>query len=332
MNQPTLSTETTPRACHERLLVLDHHPWYEAPPRYEDRVRGLLGGWYPHVLGHTELAGLTAETLAPVIRPGDVVVAPLMSGALLLPVLRRLCDEAGAHLLLLPMSKHPFVTLSADPPEALQAACTDYARSSAGLSDLPAVLRRLTGRSTRVIFADSNSATGRDALLFRELCTDWLGRAPDYAFAVLVNEIGVDEDTAPGWRSGRKALRPDRSGIVLSGSTTRYLSHLRFLTRTWEEQVDTARAVRAAHPELTAYWDTISEQLRYIHGHRASTLAIHRERLHVRTAQDEDEATTAAVHAALTGLDAAAPLRPRDPGERGPLLRHWTTALAGDVV
>lgn len=314
-----------------RLLVLDHEPWYDAPGDYSELARQALQQFAPHILGPAELRRLTTELTDETLQPGDVVVAPLMSGALLLPTLADRCAEMELPLLLLPMSKHPFVTLSADDPTDLMTYCGAYARSSEALPSLPGLLGRLVGEGrNRVVFIDSNTATGRDALLFRELCRQWIGDALDFCFSVLVNEVGDDDSTAPGWRHGAKAMAPDTYAVRLRRRNTRYLSHLRFLSQGWEAQTQVARSVRGTFPALTTYWDTVPDNLAHIHGHRTSTLPIHTERLHVRFSPDEDGEVGRAVGVAVHDLDEAAPLLLTGPatGRRDDAISSWL-AIAG---
>jgi hypothetical protein len=318
-----------------RLLVLDNEPWYHAPAGYADEVRKRLRPWYPEIVDAAQLGRLTAALADAVLQPGDVVVAPLMSGALLLPTLDERCRRLGIPLLLLPMSKHPFVTLSADDHGDLMRTCRCYADASGKLRLLPVLLQRLVHGGSRIVFFDSNSATGRDALLFRELCAQWLGRPPCFCFAVLVNEIGDTAATAPGWRSGPKALRPDACALQLRGTNTKYLSHVRFLCRAWEAQVLVARQVRAAFPDLTAYWDTVPSGLCHIHPNRDPAVPIYRERLHVRFGPDDDDDLRGAVSSAVAELDVRFPLRLDPPRHsiRAQLIGRWAggvTAREGD--
>jgi len=123
-------TEHVQDQLHGPLLVTDSHPWYRAPAQYDRAVERAFSGLGFHVMGADELAERCDLLVRQVLRKGDLVVLPLMSGALFTGTVRRRADPLGVPVLCLPLSRHPFVTLSADPPETLLAACASYARSS----------------------------------------------------------------------------------------------------------------------------------------------------------------------------------------------------------
>jgi hypothetical protein len=301
-----LVPETT---LDERVIVLDHEPWYDAPEDYQVLAGQALQPFTPHVIGPGELTRLTQELAADILAPGDIVVAPLMRGALLMPGLAECCAQLDLPVLPLPLSRIPFVTLSADDPADLMAYCEGYAPSSDALIVLPDLLRQLVREGRRrVVLMDTDSATGREAALFRALCRRWTAGALGFRFAVLINEIGDDEHSPSSRRSGAHAIRPDAWILRLRRSSTRYLSHLRFQSQARETQMGIARTVRAAFPTLTRYWDTTPE-LTHVHGYPASTRSTHSERLHLRIGSQEDGAARRALSAAVRDLDRRAPLR-----------------------
>ncbi|MFI8933308.1 hypothetical protein ACIG3E_37285 [Streptomyces sp. NPDC053474] len=318
---------------HEPLLVIDSHPWYDTPRAYDAAVGAAFGALGFRVLGVEEIAANCDRLVKAVLRSGDLVVLPLMSGALLAETVRRRAEALGAMVLALPLSRHPFVTLSADDQETLADSCAAYARSSSlWVRDFGKLLRRARHRVERVVFLDSNSATGKDFVLFGERARRCLGASVPLHFSVLISETAEDDAYGPGHRGGRKLRQPDSAALRLVGSNTKFLSHLRFLQRDMTDQIALVDGLRAALPDLTAYWDTVPADLQSIHDYRASTHVIHTKRLHIRfAADDEERATTLShhigeldrAHRLTTGSDAMA--------RRAALLTTWHRTL-GDLA
>ncbi|MFF4806029.1 hypothetical protein ACFY1U_47920 [Streptomyces sp. NPDC001351] len=311
------------------LLVIDSHPWYSEPEQYDRTVRSVFEDLGFQVMGAEELAERAARLADAVLRPGDLVVLPLMSGALFSGPLKERADRLGVPVVCLPLSRHPFVTLSADPAETLLHSCTEYARSSARLvGELPGLLRRSRERVARIVFFDSNSATGKDFVLFGERVRPHLRDNVDLHFSVLISETAEDEAHGPGHRGGRKLHRPDSAALRLIGSNTRFLSHLRFLRHGIAEQVRITDRLRGALPDLTAYWETVPAELRSIHNYGESTQLIHKKRLHIRfAAADEERAHT--LTAGVRRLDGEYPLGtgPEVLARRRALMSSWPDTL-----
>jgi hypothetical protein len=292
----------------EGLLVLDHEPWYDAPEDYQVLAGQALQPFARHVIGPADLARLAQELAAGILAPGDIVVAPLMRGALLMPGLAERCAQLNIPVLPLPLSRIPFATLSADDPADLLAYCEGYAHSSEALIVLPDLLRQLVREGRRrVVLMDTDSATGREAAVFRALCRKWTAGALGFRFAVLINEIGDEEPNRSSRRSGADAIPPDAWALRLRRSSTRYLSHLRFQSQARETQASIARTVRAAFPTLTTYWDTTPE-LAHTHSHHAPTRPTRAERVHLRVGSEEHGEVGRSVSAAVRDLDRRAPL------------------------
>lgn len=302
-DEPGSATE--PACVAGTLLFDDRFPWYRWSQEEGRDVSDHMGTEFNWIVGRRwaeERARRLAEAL---VDEKCVVILPLMSGALLWDAVSRVCDERDVPALLIPLSKHPFVTLSADDPQMLEASCSRYQSSSARLEILPEWFRRhwANGRK-RVVMLDANTAAGRDAGLLRSLIERWIGRPVEFVFGTLINETTESLDMAPGWRSGAKFAKPDLYALRLVGSNTKYLSHLRFLTWQQEAAVTTVRRVRARYPRLTAFWDEmVPVDLRYIHGHHESVLDIHKERLHVRFGPDDGPAFQEFVRAGLAAID-----------------------------
>src|SRR5205823_5808365 len=99
----------------ERLLVLDHWPWYGSLQRFEAIAAEMLTP-YPRTLGRDETMALAADLVDRAVPPGGVVLVPLLSTALLMPALHAHAKRHGGLIVPLPMSRHPFVSFPFDPP------------------------------------------------------------------------------------------------------------------------------------------------------------------------------------------------------------------------
>lgn len=268
------------------LLVVDTSPWYTVPPNYAAVARDLFAPLGYNVLDATTLVDAVSPWLQAEIDSGDLIMLPLMSGALLRDAVDKVAAERHAEVLIVPSSKHPFVTLSADSDSELMESLRHYERTALGLDD---TLRRLalSSKIRRVVFLDTNTARGKDALLLRRYLGQFFDRDVAFSFVVAINETTEQLAMAPGWRSGLKDSSPDVWGVRSIGHTTRYLSHMRFLADREDVQVARARHVLGRYPGIRHFWDTLSPELAAIHGHRESHLRIHREHTHVRLAVED---------------------------------------------
>jgi hypothetical protein len=273
-------TESIRETIKQRLLVVDALPWYSVADDYDSQADRAFRALGLRTMGSAEVRARCAELARVVLRPRDLVVLPLMSGALLLEPVTRRAREIGATVVTLPLSRHPFVTLSADAPKTLS--------SAAMAADFTRLLKKTLPRFSRIVFLDSNSATGKDFVLFRERLALALGDTIPMHFSVLISEMAENPAFGPGHRGGPKLKQPDSAAVGLVGSNTRFLSHLRFLRMGLDAQIEVADRIRSALPDLTAYWETVPAPLRSIHNYEQSNLMIHRKRLHVRHAADDD--------------------------------------------
>ena len=323
-----------PPTMTRALLIDDSWPWYDAPADYAESVARIFGRHGFDVLSRDDVETHTLRLCRRFMRAGDLVVLPLMGSALMLPAARAVADEIGARVVAVPLSRHPFVTLSAGTADELDRACATYAESSRQFVDTFWTDLKASGeRHRRVVYFDTNSATGKDFLLFDQLLRRWAGFDGPTAFVVLVNETAEDFDHGPGHRGGKKVLSPQDYAIRLIGTNTRYVSHFRFLRMDADQQRAQVRELRARHPDMTAFWEVTPADLGAIHGYRTSQQLIHRERLHIRyNAHDVDNADE--LRHALAELDATAPLRltPTVAALRRDLLTYHRAPVLADRV
>lgn len=294
--------QNLPACIDGPLLFDDRYPWYHQAPAGDPSADGTVAAAFRWAVGQEWAAAQARELARTLVDAGSVVLVPLMSGALLWDAVLPVCEERGAAAALVPMSKHPFVTLSADDPGSLAATCALYEWSSSRLSILPEWFKAnwQAGRR-KVVMLDANTAAGRDAELLRFLVQRWVGGTPEFSFGVLVNETTESPEMTSGWRSGRKSLQPDAFAVRLVGDNTKYLSHITFLLQPEDIQLSAVRRIRAAHPRLTAFWDEmIPDDLRHIHGYQQSQLFIHRERLHARFGPGDTQDWQDAIRSALS--------------------------------
>jgi hypothetical protein len=310
----------------DALLVVDSDPWYDSPLGYPELAAEVFGGPGLRIVGPGEMQRMAVELIERRLRPRDLILMPLMSGAMFLPGVSELAQRYDVPVMLLPLSRHPFVTLSRDTPTELHETCALYAESSAELTrSFGSTVSAMSRSFDRIVYLDTNSATGRDMQLFTLRMRQWLGYEPEIQFLVAINETGEDPSVGPGWRGGPRARLVDDAYLRLVNSNTKYLSHLRFLARSTEEQVEVARTARGAFPDLTSYWDTIPDEMAHVHNYRGSDLLIHKERTHVRMARD-DEGRQDLLTAAIRELDRRAKplLSAERMATRQDLLRQWT--------
>lgn len=227
-----MTTLLTGETLEQPLLLSDAHPWYEVPTGYDGLVESCFAPLGLRTMGAAETHWYASELVRRVLEPGDLVVIPLMCGALLEGAAREHAGVIGAEVVSAPLSRHPFVSLSADAPDQLVESCKRFAESTSMWEErFFTLLQRSGNRVRRIVYLDSNSATGRDFVLFRELVRYRVGREMPMHFSVLVSETAHDEERGPGHRGGPKAKVPDSAAVRLIGSNTKFLSHLRFLRR-----------------------------------------------------------------------------------------------------
>jgi hypothetical protein len=272
------------------LLLVDRAPWYDDEPDLEHRLRAELGELYGCIFGLRDVQRYAQDLIERAIPPGSLVLVPLMAGAMFYEVLRPYAERHGCAIVPLPMSRHPYVTLSADPSDVLAATLVRYCASAATvLESLPALLAGAVRRGVPVVYLDVNSTTGRDALLVEELLRSWSTPSAGLSFAVLIDESSEDNAVATGWRSAAKVRIADHRAVRLVGRNTKYLSHLAFLQRPREAQFAHGEACRARFPNLLAFWDRVPPALQSIHAYGTSSEEIVRRRLHLRYSRDESE-------------------------------------------
>ncbi|UXA15839.1 hypothetical protein KXD97_32375 (plasmid) [Mycobacterium sp. SMC-8] len=207
-----------------------------------------------------------------------------MSGALLLSALQRVRTVISVEVVVAPVSKHPFVTLSADTDAELRDACQRYERLSK--SFMTTKLGPFgTRQSRRMVLLDSSSAAGSDAQLFFDRVSSWGWSAGERIFVSLIEAVGEEDDYAPGPSREAKTLRPDAAALTAVGFDVIYTSHLRFLARSIEQQDACAGALRAEFPELTGYWDQDAGDRADVANRLARTRAKSTHRTHARTAR-----------------------------------------------
>lgn len=266
------------------VVVDDAWPWYHSPSSRGDSLRHSFESLGCRYLDAGELGDLVARMLQRTLRGGDLVFVPLMSGALVLPALRRVRRDVEIDIVLVPMSKHPFVSLSADSEADLENSCGKYQDLST--SFMKAKLGAFRGsKLRRFVLLDSSTAAGSDARLFFDRISSWGCAASSEQFMTVVDAVGDSDGVAPGPGAEAKLLRPDAATIVAVGFDVIYTSHLRFLSRPIPEQVACATATRSKFPGLTSYWDDDRGDSADIARRLAQTRANSVYRTHARTSR-----------------------------------------------
>lgn len=315
------------------VLLCDALPWYHFDTADLAPLWSSVGQPYRNFLDPEGVDRATAFVLA-ALRPGDVVLLPSMGAVLMRDAMEEWAKSNAGDVFPLPSSRHPYVTLSLDPPDLLNETCRDYATSAPALmAELPGLLRRWISERRRVVFIDVNSATGRDAVLVDRWLQDMAGQPVDFVFMVLIEELSTG--SAVGGHRGIRVRLPDVSAVRLTTGSTRYLSHLAFLSRYGEEErFQIARRVRDEHPILH-FWNTRPAPLRAIHGYEESPLRIHKERLHLRVSSAEEamEGDAGTVWRHIEDWTRAVNLRPRSRTDRLRYFAHLpaTRAAAAPV-
>jgi hypothetical protein len=309
------------------VLLCDATPWYHFDTAGLPMLWRSVGQPYRTFLDPEGVDRATAFLVA-ALHAGDVVLLPSMGAVLMRDAMEQWASGNGGEVFPLPSSRHPYVTLSLDPPDLLNETCRDYATSAPALmAELPEMLRRCISEGRRVVFIDVNSATGRDAVLVDRWLQEIAGQPVDFAFMVLIEELSTA--TAVGGYRGTRIRLPDVSAVRLTSGSTRYLSHLAFLSRYGEEErFQIAKRVRDEHPILH-FWNTRPAPLRAIHGYEDSPLRIHKERLHLRVSSAEEalEGDAGTVWRHIEDWTSTVNLRPRSRTDR---LRYFTHHRATD--
>jgi hypothetical protein len=262
--------------------MLDAFPWYTPTVEALAYARAEFGALGYRVITPEEVRERLRELIRSVLSADTALVLPLMSGGLVYDVAKEETERASADLVLLPLSKHPFVTLTADAAAQFAASMARYERMNRAWVPLGG---DATAQRSNIVLLDTNTARGADAFVFRERSD--LSHEQRFAFISMINEEKFDAPGyAPGWRSGPKYAAPSHY-MLKTDTSTRYLSHLRYLTLPLEGQIGIARRVRSRYPHLTQFWDTTPADLRYVHNHESSNNVIHKERTHARFAEGD---------------------------------------------
>lgn len=266
------------------VVIDDAWPWYESSPARDESLRAQCEDLGCRYLNGVEVANLVDDLLRRTLHEGDVVAVPLMSGALVLKAVEQLREDMAIEVVATPLSKHPFVTLSADPVSDLRSTCLMYERLS--VSFMKAKVRALSAQQPRrMVLLDSSSATGSDACLFFDRVASWGWRTAEPVFVSLVEAVGAEDHYAPGPSREPKVRRPDAAALTSVAFDVIYTSHLRFLSKSLVQQSQCAEDLRAEFPRLTSYWDDDAGDTADVGRRLANTRAKSAHRTHVRTAR-----------------------------------------------
>lgn len=278
------------------LLIVDLDLWYEWDrdlTALRQRVEEAFGFYYRSILTAADVTQLFRRHLASEIVDGDVILLPLMAGALLHSEIASLVADTGGVLVPLPSSRHPNVSLPWDGRETLfetMSAYQEYVHHYDASWETLAGYGASLNRPLRVVFVDILSATGKDAQLAYRM---WQRAVPDgqleFRFLTLVLEVSDDPQCSPGWRAGKRVRWPDGWAIQLVNHNTKLLSHLITLLQPQEERVVTTKDLLARYPHLLQMWDSLPDGLKEIHGYHRSEQEIHRNRTHLRFSKAEVE-------------------------------------------
>lgn len=230
------------------------------------RLNDGVGDFFDHVLPPEEVGRLTRELGRRRLRPGDVCVVPFMSAACVFEALLE-CEPLGVLLLPMPLSRHPFWTLM--PP------CAGSDEVLAGYEETAdafmAILERVVRSPAvrRLVFCDSNSATGKDYVMVRDLVAELSGGRVECTFIVLCNETTEDSlEVGPGYRGGPKLACPVDWGLRVMGSNVKYASHLYTLFKySADELEEIADGFMGRHPHLFSFWNDARVRKYSSHGY-----------------------------------------------------------------
>ncbi|HYK23004.1 MAG TPA: hypothetical protein VEV42_19830 [Pyrinomonadaceae bacterium] len=264
----THSESEVGRAISTRLLFDDTWPLHSGNGRssFARETNDLIGGFFDVIMTPAEVREMTRVLAQRALRPGDFVLVPFMSAACIYETLVNLALP-GVLVLPLPLSRHPFISLM--PP------CPGGAEVLEGYEALSAefmnILRLIVDSDvfSRMVFFDSNSATGRDFAMLRRVVEEMSGGRIASEFLLLCNETTADSlEIGPGHRGGKKTACPDQWALRVKGSNVKYLSHLYLLLRfSAEELEDMAAEMIDEHPNLFALWNDERLRKHSVHGY-----------------------------------------------------------------
>ena len=256
------------RAISTRLLFDDTWPLHSGNGKssFAGEINDLIGDFFDVVVTPAKVRQMTRALAQRALRPGDFVLVPFMSAACIYETLVKLALP-GVLVLPLPLSRHPFISLM--PP------CRGGAEVLKGYELLSAefmnILRLIVDSDvfSRMVFFDSNSATGRDFAMLQRVVEEMSGGRIASEFLLLCNETTADSlEIGPGHRGGKKTACPDQWALRVRGSNVKYLSHLYLLLRfSAEELEDMAAEMIDEHPNLFALWNDERLRKHSVHGY-----------------------------------------------------------------
>lgn len=292
------------------MVIDDAWPWYESSTARGKALRQRCQTLGCRYLDEADVVDLAVRMLRRTLRADDVVVVPLMSGALVFRALELVRKELAIQVVIAPLSKHPFVTLSADSELDLRATCREYEQLS--ILFMTTKLRTfLSQQPRRLVLLDSSSAAGSDARLFFDRVASWGWGSVETVFAVLVEAVGADDHFAPGPSRELKTCRPDAAALTAVGFDVVYTSHLRFLSRPFDYQATSTERLRAEFPMLTSYWDASGGDTAGVSSRLARTRANSAHRTHARTARSTQDIADQ-LTSAVVGVENRLPLHISD--------------------
>lgn len=263
------------------IVVDDAWPWYEVSKTRQHLLRTRVEEAGCLFLDGDEITSRAFKFFQENLKQGDLVVVPLMSGVLAVPALERVAKTLPIEIVMAPVSKHPFVTLSADTESALRKTCRNYETSSTSLMN-----EKLGGlapeKPSRLVLLDASTALGSDAHLFFNRVASWGWNTVEQSFLVLIDAVGDEDTLAPGRSREPKVRRPDASAMTSVGFDVLYTSHLRFLSLPETERTTRAAALRIDFPDLTRYWEDDAEDVKCVREALARTRATSVDRTHAR--------------------------------------------------
>lgn len=234
---------------------------YDLDGFFAHRLNESIGKYYSRVLTAGEISSLIKELADIHLQEGDICLVPLMSAGCILETLEDISDK-GVVLMPIPISRHPFWAFM-PPFEEVDRFLSYYEDIAEKFLD---VLKHTLSKRKfcRMIFFDTNSATGKDYLLLHDLVQHFVGVSLPSVFLVLCNETTVDSLTkGPGYRGGPKYACPDDWVIRVCGNNVKYVSHLyELLVHSPEELEGLALEYLVKYPKILQFW-TISLVKRY---------------------------------------------------------------------
>jgi hypothetical protein len=255
-------------AISGRLLFDDTWPLHSGngQSRFAGEINDLIDRFFDVVVTPAEVRDMTRALAERALRPGDFCLVPFMSAACIYETVVNLALQ-GVLVLPLPLSRHPFCTLMPPCPGATEVLKGYEALSAEFMNILRLVVD--SGVFSRMVFFDSNSATGRDFAMLRRVVEEMSGGRIASQFLLLCNETTADSlEIGPGHRGGQKTACPDQWALRVKGSNVKYLSHLYLLLRfSAEELEDMAADMIDEHPNLFALWNDERLRKHSVHGY-----------------------------------------------------------------